>query len=71
MLQRFENVPVQQHKEDGLSQEAQAQIKSLRETMIPILRNFAETKINIQREWNENRRPVTERRRKKGRRRRK
>ncbi|KAG0046714.1 hypothetical protein BGZ83_008104 [Gryganskiella cystojenkinii] len=50
MLQRFENVPVQQRKDDGLSQEAQAQIKSLRETMIPILKNFAETKINIQRE---------------------
>ncbi|GJJ70026.1 nuclear pore complex protein Nup188 [Entomortierella parvispora] len=50
MLQRFESVPVQQRTEDGLSQEASEKIKSLRETMIPILKNFAETKINIQRE---------------------
>ncbi|KAF9188660.1 hypothetical protein BGZ51_000399 [Haplosporangium sp. Z 767] len=46
MLQRFENVPVQTRKE-GLGTEAYAQIRSLRDTMIPIIKNFAETKINI------------------------
>ncbi|KAF9982954.1 hypothetical protein BGZ75_005572 [Mortierella antarctica] len=47
MLQRFENVPVQARKE-GLGAEAYGQIRSLRENMIPIIKNFAETKINIQ-----------------------
>ncbi|KAG0234218.1 nucleoporin subcomplex protein binding to Pom34-domain-containing protein [Mortierella sp. GBAus27b] len=47
MLQRFENVPVQARK-DGLGAEAYAQIQSLRDTMIPVIKNFAETKINAQ-----------------------
>ncbi|KAG0361104.1 nucleoporin subcomplex protein binding to Pom34-domain-containing protein [Gamsiella multidivaricata] len=47
MLQRFENVPVQVRKE-GLGAEAYDQIRSLRDSMIPIIKNFAETKINVQ-----------------------
>ncbi|KAG0209732.1 hypothetical protein BGX33_005360 [Mortierella sp. NVP41] len=47
MLQRFENVPAQARKE-ALGEEAYAQIRSLRDTMIPIIKNFAETKINAQ-----------------------
>ncbi|KAK3818723.1 MAG: nucleoporin subcomplex protein binding to Pom34-domain-containing protein [Benniella sp.] len=47
MLQRFENVPVQVRK-NGLGAEAYAQIQSLRDIMIPIIKNFAETKMNVQ-----------------------
>ncbi|KAG0213873.1 hypothetical protein BGX28_003297 [Mortierella sp. GBA30] len=47
MLQRFENVPSQARKE-GLGAEPYAQIQSLRDVMIPIIKNFAETKVNIQ-----------------------
>ncbi|KAF8980374.1 hypothetical protein BGZ46_004301 [Entomortierella lignicola] len=47
MLQRFDNVPVQARSE-GLGAGAYAQIRSLRDTMIPIIKNFAETKINVQ-----------------------
>ncbi|KAG0346587.1 hypothetical protein BG004_001341 [Podila humilis] len=46
MLQRFDNVPVQARKE-GLGAEANAQIRSLRSGMIPVLRTFTHTKINI------------------------
>ncbi|KAG0309101.1 hypothetical protein BGZ98_005213 [Dissophora globulifera] len=44
MLRRFENVPVQARK-DSLGAEAYEQIRSLRDIMIPIIKNFAETKI--------------------------
>ncbi|KAG0005262.1 hypothetical protein BGZ80_001288 [Entomortierella chlamydospora] len=47
MLQRFDNVPVKA-KSEGLGAEAYAQIRSLRDTMIPIIKNFAESKINVQ-----------------------
>ncbi|KAF9929842.1 hypothetical protein FBU30_001155 [Linnemannia zychae] len=47
MLQRFENVPAQARK-DELGVEAYAQIKTLRDTMIPIVKNFVQTKINVQ-----------------------
>ncbi|KAG0293960.1 hypothetical protein BGZ96_002010 [Linnemannia gamsii] len=47
MLQRFENVPAQARK-DELGPEAYAQIRALRDNMIPIIKNFAQTKINVQ-----------------------
>ncbi|KAF9115457.1 hypothetical protein BGX27_007710 [Mortierella sp. AM989] len=47
MLQRFDNVPAKVRSE-GLGTEAYAQIQSLRDTMIPIIKNFAESKINVQ-----------------------
>ena len=46
MLRRFENVPVQARK-DSLGEEAHAMIRSLRDIMIPIVKNFAETKIIV------------------------
>ncbi|KAF8931509.1 nucleoporin subcomplex protein binding to Pom34-domain-containing protein [Dissophora ornata] len=46
MLQRFENVPVQARR-DSLGEEAHAMIRSLRDIMIPIIKNFAETKIIV------------------------
>ncbi|KFH70894.1 hypothetical protein MVEG_03741 [Podila verticillata NRRL 6337] len=46
MLQRFDNVPVQARKE-GLGAEANAQIRSLRGEMIPVLKHFVQSKINI------------------------
>ncbi|KAH7056502.1 nucleoporin subcomplex protein binding to Pom34-domain-containing protein [Linnemannia elongata] len=47
MLQRFENVPAQARK-DELGAEAYAQIRALRDNMIPIIKNFTQAKINIQ-----------------------
>ncbi|KAG0025206.1 hypothetical protein BGZ81_007329 [Podila clonocystis] len=46
MLQRFDNVPIQARKE-GLGAEANAQIRSLRGEMIPVLKQFVQSKINI------------------------
>ncbi|KAF9915544.1 hypothetical protein BX616_005923 [Lobosporangium transversale] len=45
MLQRFENVPLAVVKEN---EEAYTQLRSLRDIMIPIIKNFAETKIIVQ-----------------------
>ncbi|KAI1296056.1 hypothetical protein EDD11_007615 [Mortierella claussenii] len=45
MLQRFENVPAGVIKEN---EEAFGQLRSLRDLMIPIIKNFAETKIIVQ-----------------------
>ncbi|KAK3829983.1 MAG: nucleoporin subcomplex protein binding to Pom34-domain-containing protein [Linnemannia gamsii] len=47
MLQRFENVPAQARK-DELGAGAYSQIQALRDTMIPIIKNFVQTKINVQ-----------------------
>ncbi|KAF9438943.1 hypothetical protein BGZ76_002606 [Entomortierella beljakovae] len=47
MLQRFENVPGKARSE-GLGEEAYSQIQTLRDTMIPIIKNFVESKINVQ-----------------------
>ncbi|KAF9426471.1 hypothetical protein BGZ94_006481 [Podila epigama] len=46
MLQRFDKVPVQARK-DGLGEEERGQIRSLRNDMIPVLKHFTQTKVNL------------------------